>query len=172
VPRLEEAGRANRPRRRCTTSDGWVLLSEDNLEVGHRYVDIMCQMNRPSYATNHPEKIVRRMARFPCEYFYFLGDGFEVVCGLKWFRRSRLYRLMSVGFVGAITPAEALELVVERGRHFFREKFIDRIAAVEPAVMENPAILEFYRLMRRHPCLAVRGHRIGGGTYLWIRVPI
>jgi hypothetical protein len=168
-PLLVESTR--REGRQPVTQDGWAVLGEHNAQLAYRYIEIMCQMNWASYATARPEQVVRRMVRFPCEYYYYAGGNYEVVCGVRWNRRMRRWRLMSVGFVGAVRPAEALELVVERGRHFFREKRVDHIIAIEPAKMENPAILEFYRLIRGHPSLEIRGtHRIADGTYLWIRM--
>jgi hypothetical protein len=155
-----------------TAGDGWVLLTGSNPQLGFRYIEIMCRMNRPSYATDRPQVIVRRMAQLPCEYYYYAGSDFEVVCGFKWIRRSRRYRLMSVGFVGAITPSAALEIVVQKVRDFLQQKQIHYLIAIRPAVMENPTILEFYELFFRHPGLAIRGtHPIEGGTYLWLGLP-
>lgn len=143
-----------------------------NLELGHRFLEIMVQMNRPTYTTDRPWTMVRRMARLPCEYFYYPGDGFEVVCGFKLIRRSQRYRVMSVGFVGAIDARGALDLVVERIRLFLFEKRVDHLITVRPAVMESAAIVELYELALRHPGLIVRGtHRIEGGTYWWLRTP-
>lgn len=156
---------------RPATEDGWVQLTRSNLSLGHRYIEVMCHMNRPSYATSHPARIVERMSRFPCEYFYYPGVDFEVVCGFKWSYRLRHYRLMSVGFVGDVSPREALELVVERFRRFVLEKQVDHVIAVRPLTMENPAILEFYELVLQHPSLVVRGtHVVKGGTYWWLRL--
>ena len=79
---------------------------------------------------------------------------------------------MSVGFVGAIMPRQAVDLVVERVRRFLREKLVGRLIAIEPSEMENPAILEFYKLTHQHPGLLIHGsHRTGGGTYLWVQLP-
>jgi len=164
--------RAPEPVDRSTAVDGWLLLTEGNPELGHRYIEIMCRMNRATYATDRPDKVARRMAKYPCEYFYFPGEDFEVVCGFRWNRRRRLYRWVSVGFVGAITPQRATDLVAGRVRRFLRDKGVQRLVAVEPSVMDSRAILEFYRLTRQHPALVIRGsHRVAGGTYIWIEAP-
>ncbi len=109
---------------RSQTEGDWVLLTPSNPELGYRYLEIMCQMNRATYACKRPQRIVYRMARFPCEYYYLQGDRFEVVCGYKWHQRQRLFRLMSVGFVGAISPQDALDLVVQNFCRFLFEKRI------------------------------------------------
>ncbi len=127
-------------------------------------------MNRATYACKRPQRIVYRMARFPCEYYYLQGDRFEVVCGYKWHQRQRLFRLMSVGFVGAISPQDALDLVVQNFCRFLFEKRIDHVAAIRPDVMENPAIVEFYKLAQQHPSVRIRGtHHRRGGAYWWIQ---
>jgi hypothetical protein len=132
----------------------------------------MRQMNLATYSPARPEREVRRMAGAPCEYYYYVGAGFELVLGFKWLRRLREYRVMSTGFVGNIEPKEALDRIAAKLHEFASRKGVGRLVAIRPWTMDSPRILELYDLLFQHPALRVRGgHHLADGEYLWIRFP-
>jgi len=149
----------------------WRQITADCVELGYRYQEVMCQMNRSVYASEPAEVVVCRMIKPPCSYFYLNGGDHEVVAGYKWIERRRQYRLMSTGFAGCIGPRGALNLVVDLSCWFARVKGISRIVAIRPHQMESPLIIQFYDLLWSYPGLRVRGtHRVREGTYLWLEL--
>jgi len=129
----------------------------------------MQQMNRATYSPADPGRELRKMTSYPCEYYYYAGVAFEIVVGFKWLRRLKRFRIMSVGFVGEIRPAEALDRIAAKLKQFASDNGVDRLVAIRPWQMDNPRILELYGLLRGHPTLHVRGgHKLPEGEYLWI----
>lgn len=166
--RLEQMGR--RPVDAAVQNDGWTLITRAQSELGHRYLEIMREMNPATYSPADPARYVKRMWRPPNAYYHFAGATFELVVGFDWIRRLRRFRIISTGFVGAITPIEALDRVAIKAREFLLKYSLDHFVAIRPRRMENSRILEFYDLLNQHPALRVRrGHWLVEGEYLWIR---
>jgi len=152
--------------------DGWTLLGSHQVELAYRYLEIMREMNRESYSPPNPDRETWRMTHLPCEYFYFPGTGFELTLGFKWIRRLQRYRVMSTGFVGMISPREALDRIACKMREFAQRRQVDRLVAIRPHRMDSSKILQMYGLLKQHPGLRVRGgHYLAEGEYLWISFP-
>lgn len=152
--------------------DGWTRLNSDQLYLGYRFLEIMQQMNRASYSPTRPERMVARISGPPSEYFLFSGARFEIALGFRWIAKLNRFRIMSVGFIGQITPLEALNRVTAKCRSFATSKGVTRLIAVRPFQMENPCIMQFYGLLKGHATIQVRGgHRLPEGEYLWIDFP-
>jgi hypothetical protein len=151
-------------------SDGWARVREETFDLGMRYMEIMCKMNRRNYSADPFQQSVRRMIRQNCDYYYYPGDGFEVAGGFKWMRQVGKYRVMSCGFTGGITPVVATQIMTEKLLRFMRQKRVSCVTAIRPLQMDSPEILQVYDLLTKHPQLSIRGgHEIKGGIYWWIR---
>jgi hypothetical protein len=164
----------HRPRNRdlpaCAEANTWTRITPERRSLAERYLEVMYQMNRPVYASEPASVVVPRMLGRRHEYYYFWNPQCEVVIGFHWRRRRRQYELKSLGFVGAITPAAALELMVAKLLDFMRQHDRERVFAIRPFAMESRSVIELYELAMCHPAVAIRGtHRVISGTYLWIR---
>ena len=150
--------------------DRWTLITAERSQLGHRYLEVMRQLNPETYSPTEPARYVKRMWRPPNAYYHLDGTTFEVVVGFDWARRLRRFRIISTGFVGDISPRMALDRVVEKAREFSIQNNLDHLIAIRPRLMDSPRILEVYDLLNSHPALRIRGgHWLSEGEYLWIR---
>jgi len=150
--------------------DGWTRVTAERSELGHRYLEVMRQLNPETYSPNDPARYVKRMWRPPNAYYHLDGVTYEIVVGFDWARRLRRFRIISTGFVGDISPSQALDRVVEKAREFSIQNNLHHLFAIRPRRMESARILEFYDLLNLHPDLRIRGgHWLSEGEYLWIR---
>jgi hypothetical protein len=99
--------------------------------------------------------------------FYYWKPSHEVVLRLLYIPARDQHMIMSVGFVGDITPAAALDLIVDRAISYLRDYQLDSAFAVAPKRMENPEILKLYDLVPQHPRLRVTLEADAPGARRW-----
>lgn len=149
----------------------WLRLTPETPELAYRYLQVMYAMNRPTYANEPADQVAPRMLRQQHEFYYYLGIDFELVIGFRWHKRRRSFELKSLGFVGDVSPAEALEHMVHKLTEFMRRNDLNRIFAVRPFTMESQEVLKLYDLAFAHRAIDICGaHQLAAGTFLWLRL--
>jgi len=150
----------------------WTRLTPDRRELAYKYMEVMYQMNRVTYAAEPADTVIDRIFRQNSDYYYYTGTTFEVVIGFKWIKRLRRYRVMNCGFAGDIGLSSVVTLLCEKAITFMREKRVDRVIAIRPRYMESQRIMEVYDLLLHTPLINIRGtHQVAEGTYWWITPP-
>lgn len=143
----------------------WTLITRESLDLGRKFLDVMGDMDR-HYREEEPAQVCERMVSDGCRYYYGVGDQFEVVIGYQWNANRDKYQARTVGFRGAITPHDALRLIVKQGRQFLRDEGQSCVYTIVPRFMDNPQIMRMHGLVPWCPELKVSGgHHVEGGTY-------
>lgn len=139
------------------TAGRWLDVILEDIDMVRRWLRVNQQMD-PFYLHETPLLFGNSMAHRPSPLgaaYYYWTPEFEVVLRLVLNERRMLHQVQSIGFVGSTTPQAALDLAVDRGVAYLRERDDNRVIATVPKKMGNPRILELYRLIPSHPRLEV-----------------
>lgn len=134
------------------TAGQWLDVILEDIDMVRRWLRVNQQMD-PHYLMETPLVFGNSMGHRPSPWgasYYFWTSEFEVVLRLVYNQRHKQHEVQSVGFVGKITPQDALDLAVDRTVDYLRERQARSVRAVVPKQMRNPGILKLYDLARNH----------------------
>jgi hypothetical protein len=141
----------------ANTAGQWLPVICEDLDMVRRWLKVMHQMDR-RYLRERTQVFCWAPGHRPnwmgASYYYWTPTS-EVVLRMVYLGKRDLYQIMSVGFVGKISPKEALELLIEQAIVYLRSRAATSALALVPKSMDNPQVLKLYDLVPRHPRLRV-----------------
>ncbi len=132
----------------------WLELSVDDRERLTRFCQIMERMDR---AYDGLESSVLRswIHREGLKICYYTDPRCEVVMMILYELKRRRWRVMTMGFSGAVEPSEALDRAVEGLADFMHRHQVQTVYGIRRKVLDDPGICQFYDLVPHHPRLRV-----------------
>ncbi len=148
----------------------WTRLTVSDVALVERWVAVMQPMNR-NYSTLKVAEVRGWMATSLGETWYYRSQRGEIALRFEFIAKRERYQLYNVGFLGALEPAEALDLTIERCMAFVQEHEIDSIFALRPKNMDHPGIEAFHRLVPFHPRVAATLRHDSPRLMMWDLAP-
>ena len=143
------------------TAGRWLEVVPEDDDMILRWLNVMRQMNR-SYLYEDLAKFKRSRGHRPSSTggsYYYWNLTSEVVLRIGLLSNLRRYQIISVGFVGDITPRAALALLVGQITVFLRGVGASTAVALPPKHMDSTRLLEMFALVPIHPKMRVTKER-------------
>jgi len=131
-----------------------------------RWVAVMQPMNK-DYKRMCVSTVVALMAQTIGESWLFQKEHFDIALRFHFVPKRRRYQLANVGFCGITTPAEVLELVVDKGYEFMVRHRINSLFAIRPKNMIHEGIETMHQLVPLHPKLRVVVEHDAPSSFMW-----
>jgi hypothetical protein len=132
------------------------VIREDE-DMIRRFLNVMHHMD-DSYRRATPDVFRQLPTHRPGwmggAYYYWTPTA-EIVVRLQFHARRAMYQIATVGFVGSISPSEALDRMIDQTSRFVGARGQTTAFALVPKRMDNPEILKLYDLIPQHPRLKV-----------------
>ena len=156
------------------TAGRWLDVICEDQDMVRRWLNVVYQMD-PLYRRETPQMFGHFPGHRPgvmgASYYLWTATS-EVAFRIVYVPFRAQYQAMSAGFVGNISPKEALDLVVDKGIKYMRTHGVTSVFARVPKKMANPQILVFYALVPEHPRLRVSPRFESHSLRVWnIEVP-
>jgi len=151
------------------TAGRWLDVIREDGDMVRRWLLVMHQMDgryRREGLGLFGQNMAHRPSPWGASYYYWTTKG-EVALRLIYSSGRKQHFVMSVGFVGRISPSDALELVIDRSIEYLRERNASSAFAVAPKRMEYPGILRLYDLVPSHHRLIVKTEQDTPASRTW-----
>jgi hypothetical protein len=140
------------------TSDQWLtVFYKDNDQMARRWLNVMHQMDG-HYRQENLFVFNRSLAHTPTPLgacYYYWTSQFELALRIAYHVNAGRHQIASVGFLGNIAPADALDLIVDRAIIHLIERSLTTAFCLCPKNMEFAPLLQLYDLVPSHPRVKV-----------------
>ena len=148
----------------------WTRLAVSDVALIERWVAVMRPMDR-NYSALKVAEVRGWMATSLGETWYYRSERGEIALRFEFIAKRQRYQLYNVGFLGALEPAEALDITIERCLDFVREHGVESIFALRPKNIAHPGIEAFHRLVPLHPRVAATLRHDSPRLMMWDLAP-
>ena len=140
------------------TAGQWLtVFSKQDDTMARRWLSVMHQMDR-RYQQEGVVAFNRTWSHCPTRLgasYYYWAPAHEAVLRIAFNSDRKCHEIGSVGFLGDISPARALDLMVDRAVLHMVERGIKTVFATCPKQMDYAPLLELYDLVPSHPRVRV-----------------
>lgn len=151
------------------TAGKWLHVTTEDLSMVQRFLNVMYRMD-----DRYRRDSIRQFSNWPGHlhedfggaYYYWTADS-EVVVRFDYFRPRKQFEFKSVGFVGSLTPAAALDLMIDKAVEFLRAHGATSGFAIRPKHMQNPQIMQLHDMVLQNPRLRVTVEKDAPNDVRW-----
>ena len=155
-----------------STAGQWLHVTTDTMDLVRRMFAVMYRMDssfRIENASTFCSWPGHKSEMWGGAYYYWTADC-EVVLRLNFLGRQGFE--VCVGFVGNISPREALDLMIDRGVEYLKSQGRERALGRPSKSIKNQRLIELYDLLPSHPRVNVTVKKeTPSGKLLLIDVP-
>ena len=144
----------------------WSQIDINDVTALTQWLNIARQMDQ-RYQFIRLGDVQATMRRKQGEAWYYQQDGVEMSILFQYSHSRRHWQLGHVGFLGPITPEDALDRMVERVRDFLTAHSASSVFGLKPPQMDHPPIQQLHNLVPGHPNLQVTVQDVTGEGEIW-----
>ena len=144
----------------------WSTLGIDDVGPLEAWLAVMAQMD-PGYASLTVDNLQMAMQLAPSRVQFYDGDGFQVALRFAYDGARDQWQFANLGFVGTVTPQQALDLAVGQLAQFLTDQQAYYVSAVVSKSIGYAPLGELYDLALEDASLEITVLYESDTAYVW-----
>ena len=133
----------------------WTELTANDMAEAKVCVQIMQKMDR-AYASLGPLWVRKLMLLERTRVFLYRDGNSQFALFLQLNQRMGRYRVYTCGFLGPLTPRQALDIGVAKLVDFMKQNNLKEVYGIKRKNLDSDPLNQFFDLVPQHPNLDVK----------------